>query len=91
LLAQVERNFGTKLGFSTQKAKKYARLIRRITVPCDLVHIIATCRDPSDDPIIALAAEVKCAYLVTEDYDLLVLGDHDGIKMVTTALFLRIL
>lgn len=48
-------------------------------------------RDPKDDKFLATAKEGRCEYLVTEDEDLLVLEEYEGIKIIDTAAFLNIL
>jgi hypothetical protein len=48
-------------------------------------------RDPKDDKFLATAQEAGAAYLVSEDADLLVLGAYEGVRVVDTATFLRIL
>jgi putative PIN family toxin of toxin-antitoxin system len=40
------------------------------------------CRDRSDDWILALAEQIKAAYIVTGDYDLLIIGKHATIPIV---------
>lgn len=48
-------------------------------------------RDPKDDKFLATAQAAGAAYLVSEDEDLLVLGEYEGVKIVDTATFLAIL
>jgi putative PIN family toxin of toxin-antitoxin system len=48
-------------------------------------------RDPDDDVIIATAVAAKADYLVTGDNDLLVLGEHQGVRIVTPRQFLDLL
>lgn len=48
-------------------------------------------RDPKDDKFLATAYKAECDYLVTEDEDLLVLEEYEGIKIIDTAAFLNIL
>lgn len=57
----------------------------------ELVEIPAVSRDPKDDPFLATAVAGAAAYLVSEDRDLLVLGSHAGIPIITGAMFLSIL
>jgi uncharacterized protein len=44
-------------------------------------------RDAKDDGVIATALEAKVDYIVSGDQDLLVLGDYQGIRIVTPAQF----
>jgi uncharacterized protein len=48
-------------------------------------------RDPGDDMVLATAKAAGANYLVTEDEDLLVLGEYEGVKIVDAATFLRLL
>ncbi len=57
----------------------------------ELTEIPAVARDPKDDKFLATAAVAGADYLVTEDDDLLVLGEYQGVKIVKAAAFLRIL
>jgi uncharacterized protein len=53
------------------------------------VQIVA--RDPNDDMIIACALGAGADYIVTRDQDLLSLGVHEGIRIVTPRQFLDLL
>ena len=48
-------------------------------------------RDPSDDQVIACALAAQADYLVTGDYDMLVLGEHKGVRIVAPRQFLDLL
>ena len=50
------------------------------------VHV---CRDPDDDKFIACAVDSKSKYIVSGDKDLLSLGSHEDVEIVTVADFLR--
>ncbi|MFO7272921.1 MAG: putative toxin-antitoxin system toxin component, PIN family [Sphaerobacter thermophilus] len=52
---------------------------------------LAICHDPNDDKFLAAAVAGNADYLVSEDADLLVLGENQGIPIVTASAFLRIL
>lgn len=53
--------------------------------------ISPTSRDEKDDPVLASAADGHADYIVTGDRDLLVLGEYEGIQIVTPEQFLKIL
>lgn len=48
-----------------------------------------TCRDPDDDKFLALAAVGRADALISGDRDLLVLGSHEGIPVLTPLQFLE--
>lgn len=54
-------------------------------------EIPAVSRDPKDDKFLATAALAGAAYLVSEDQDLLVLGEYEGVRIVNAATFLDLL
>ncbi len=48
-------------------------------------------RDPDDDKFLAAARLARAAYLVSEDDDLLALGEYQGTRIVNVTTFLRVL
>ncbi len=59
-------------------------------VPGELT-LTGVCRDPKDDIFIACAVEGHADVLVSGDADLLAVGSHQGVQMMTPAAFLRLL
>ncbi|MGD9891057.1 MAG: putative toxin-antitoxin system toxin component, PIN family [Dehalococcoidia bacterium] len=55
------------------------------------VEIPSTSRDEKDDKFLAAAIAAKADFLVSEDHDLLVLAEFQGIRIVRCAEFLRII
>lgn len=47
------------------------------------------CRDPDDNAILACAVEGAARYLITGDHDLLILGQHGGIRILTARHYLE--
>lgn len=52
---------------------------------------VSVCRDPDDDKILEVALAGRADVIVSGDDDLLVLGEFQGIPIVTPAVFLRLL
>ena len=50
------------------------------------VHV---CRDPDDDKFIGCAIDSKSKYIVSGDKDLLSIGKHEDVEIVTVGDFLR--
>jgi predicted nucleic acid-binding protein len=46
------------------------------------------CRDPNDDHVIALALAAEATVIVTGDKDLLTLGRHQEVRIITARAFL---
>ena len=67
-----------------------ALLTEAEVVPGELQLPGVTC-DPKDDVLVACAVEGGADYLVSGDQDLLVLGEHESIQIVTPRWFLEIL
>lgn len=81
----VARKYRFVAGFDTATVFEIlanAEFIEPDTIP-------AVARDPNDD--LAVAATAHADYLVSEDNDLLVLGEHAGVRIVDAAAFLAIL
>jgi putative PIN family toxin of toxin-antitoxin system len=51
----------------------------------------SACRDPNDDKFLAAAKAGDAAYVVSEDLDLLDLGHHEGIPILTAKAYLQVL
>jgi putative PIN family toxin of toxin-antitoxin system len=51
----------------------------------------AVSRDEKDDKFLTTARAARAEYLITEDEDLLVIGECEGVKIIDTATFLKIL
>jgi putative PIN family toxin of toxin-antitoxin system len=49
------------------------------------------CRDPNDDKLFACAVEAGADYIVSDDKDVLAVGEHGGVRAITTVEFLRLL
>lgn len=54
-------------------------------------QVTGVSEDPDDDVYLAAAIEGRCSYIVSGDTDLLTLGEHEGVRVVTPRLFLTFL
>ena len=68
-----------------------AALLSRAKVTPGEPRLPGVARDPKDDAVVACAVEGRADYIVTGDQDLLALGEHQGIRVVTPRRFLGIL
>ncbi|MFT4037093.1 MAG: putative toxin-antitoxin system toxin component, PIN family [Thermomicrobiales bacterium] len=64
-------------------------LARATEVAPDVVPAI--CRDPGDDKFLAAALAAGANYLVSEDRDLLDMGEYEGIPIVSTQTMIDLL
>lgn len=55
------------------------------------VSVPAICRDPGDDKFLAAAQAAGADYLVSEDRDLLGMGEYEGIPIVSTQTMIDLL
>ena len=84
---EVARRFRTLANLDVRQVLELIEQARVVTF--DDVPQIA--RDAKDDVFLATAAAARADYLVSEDNDLLVLGVHGNVKIVTAADFLDLL
>lgn len=71
---------------------KRREILNEILLSSDFVTPIefkAVCRDPNDDPLLNAAVAARVDYLISGDKDLRVLGDIEGIPILSPAEFLR--
>jgi putative PIN family toxin of toxin-antitoxin system len=57
----------------------------------ELDDIPAVSRDPNDDMVLATAVTGSTDYIVSEDKDLLSIGSHEGVRIITAEMFLALL
>ena len=68
-----------------------AMLAAAESIVIDEATIPRICRDPKDDKFLATAKAGNAQFIVTEDQDLLVLGEYESIRIITTLAFLQML
>jgi putative PIN family toxin of toxin-antitoxin system len=69
-------------------------LLQALGEECVLVSgrsLVRVSRDPDDDKFLAAALEAEAEYVVTGDKDLLAVGTHRGVRVMSPAAFLRVL
>jgi putative PIN family toxin of toxin-antitoxin system len=76
---------------SRQASVERLELILGAAMQVVVAEIPPVSRDPKDDVFLATAAVAGADFLVSEDNDLLVLGTHGGVRIVTAAAFLDVL
>lgn len=54
-------------------------------------RIEPVCRDPNDDKLFACAAAGAVDYIVSDDNDVLAVGEYAGARTITTLAFLQVL
>lgn len=55
------------------------------------VETPAVCRDPNDDKFLAAAMAGNAKYIISEDRDLLILGNYEGVPILLAQAFLEVL
>lgn len=68
-----------------------AALLSEAKVVPGRLQLPGVTRDPKDDAIVACAREGGAAYVVSGDRDLLELGEHKGVRVVTPRQFVELL
>jgi putative PIN family toxin of toxin-antitoxin system len=88
ILQEVERALVRKVGLPKAVARDVLQYLRG---EAELVHPIEidplVCRDKDDAPILGAAAAAGCSYLITGDEDLLSIGRHEGVRIVSPRTF----
>jgi len=70
---------------------EFCQSIAILSVIVDSLPDVTVVRDPEDDMVIATALAAGADYLVSRDKDLLVLGEYEGVKIVTPEEFSLVL
>ena len=83
ILSEFERVLIAKFGFTRQKAKVTSNAVAKLSEVVVPKTIKKISRDPFDDYIIAAALHGRVDCLVTADKDLLVLDQHQGIRIIS--------
>jgi putative PIN family toxin of toxin-antitoxin system len=89
ILDEFEVVMTDKLGFDQHRVERAVALLQRkgqVVEPTPLAAPV--CRDPNDDPVLALALSADADCLVTGDDDLLTLNPFENIPVITPRHFL---
>jgi putative PIN family toxin of toxin-antitoxin system len=76
--------------YSDQSVIQFSQGLRAVAhLAVRLPRVEGVVRDPQDDVVIACALAAGADYLVTRDEDLLTIGAHKGVEIVTPEEFMR--
>ena len=84
---ELTRRFRSLAGLDVRQVLQLIKEASVVTID----DVPSVSRDPKDDVFLATARVIEADYLVSEDSDLLVLGTHGDVRIVTAAVFLEIL
>lgn len=85
-LRVLREKFGWQ-GYDVFDAGQRLRRFGQVVEPRQTLNVIE--HDPPDNRILECAVESKSEFVITEDKDLLRLGQYEGIKIVKPGHFLR--
>ena len=91
LLAELERvlsypRIATAIARQRQTPSALFELAQGVLRPVNTTPLVVpVCRDPDDDEVLACAMAAKADLIVSGDADLLILGQYQGIPIITTA------
>jgi len=89
LLDELERALRDKFSITPQ-AQVFLRELRHSIRLVEAVGLATpVCRDPDDDVVLATAVAAQASIIVTGDEDLLVLGEYNGIAILSPRQFLQ--
>ena len=83
ILAELERVFIAKFGFTRQKAKVTSNAIAKLSEVVVPKTIKKVSRDPFDDYVLAAGLHGRVDCLVTSDNDLLVLDPYQEVRIIS--------
>ena len=85
ILAELEGVLVETCGWERARAaaaRSEVEAVADVVHPVEIPHV---CRDPDDDEVLAIAVNGTADALVTGDADLLTLGSHEGVRIITVA------
>jgi uncharacterized protein len=87
ILGELEAALVETCGWTSDRAAAVRAELEAIAEVVTPVEVPRVCRDPDDDQILAIAVVGLVDALVTGDGDLLALGAHRGVKIMSVADF----
>lgn len=73
---------------SVEERQQFLRLLGRIAEMVPIRHRVRACRDPKDDMFLEVAVNGEADLIVTGDRDLLDLGEHQAVPIMSPAAYL---
>ncbi len=86
-----QRNVRSYLAHPDDTLALLADLVALADLVDDTGRVVGVSRDPADDRVLAAALEGRADLVVTGDGDLLDLGEHEGVAILTPRAFLDLL
>ena len=83
LMTELEEILVLRFAHEPSLARTVRAEIELLAEVVDASDLARVARDPDDDAVLATAITGKASTIVTGDRDLLVLGDHHGVRIVT--------
>jgi putative PIN family toxin of toxin-antitoxin system len=77
--------------YTDKEVIEYCQDLGRLATIVNVLAVEPIVRDPNDDMIVACALAAGADYLVTRDKDMLSIGNHQGIAILTPEAFAHVL
>jgi len=94
-LGELERKLREKaaqFGAAPTLAEEWIAYVKTLaSVVPTIAHVMDVCRDPDDDMFLSAALSGSAEYIVSGDHDLQVLGEYQGIKVLSPRTFAELL
>ncbi|MBP9914187.1 MAG: putative toxin-antitoxin system toxin component, PIN family [Opitutaceae bacterium] len=91
LLEEFAEKLRSKFDSDPADTPFYGAYRDRVILVKALPLLAPVCRDPDDDLVLATAIAAQAEVIVTGDQDLLVLRQHEGVRILTPRQFLEML
>jgi putative PIN family toxin of toxin-antitoxin system len=78
-----------RFSWERRRAKSALQAVLARGIRVKIRGTVRVCRDPGDDMFLECAALAKADLLIAGDKDLLILGAHEGTRIITPSEYLR--